>query len=114
MINESETFSVTVTDTNNIALPGATVIFNTEQGQTNSGGKVTFTAPSVNYDTFYTLEVHMIGYLPASASMSVINVVGSNTEPNRLVMSAPPSLHENEQFSVVVRNEQGFPSQMSR
>jgi outer membrane protein assembly factor BamB len=69
---ESQTFDIVVTvDENPIA--NATVEFNTELFSTDITGKVTVTAPQVEQNTQYSIQVSCLGYLPATSTITILH-----------------------------------------
>ena len=106
VINESDVFYVMVKDESNIPLEGVTVSFNSEEKLTNENGIISFTAPNVTIDTFYSIESTRYGYLPASASIEVINLDGGETS-RKIQIHIVPYIMENEEFTVTIRNNQG-------
>ncbi len=106
VINESDVFYVTVKDENSIPLGEVTLTFNSEEKLTSENGTVSFTAPNVTIDTFYSIESTRYGYLPASASIEVINLDGGETS-RKIQIRTIPYIMESEEFTVTIRNDQG-------
>ena len=106
-INESEVFYVTVKDSNNILLKDVTVTFNNVEKLTSENGSVSFVAPSVTSNTFYTIEASKYGYPPTSASTEIIDLDSNGVSSRKLLISVAPIVMENEGFTVIVRNDQG-------
>ncbi|MFW6119987.1 MAG: hypothetical protein ACOC80_03685 [Petrotogales bacterium] len=108
VINESSVFHVSVKDENNYPLEEVKVLFNSKQKLTNKSGTVSFTAPNVTSDMFYRIESSKYGYLPASASIEVINLNETNGISSRKIQICTiPYVMENEEFTVTVRDKQG-------
>jgi hypothetical protein len=105
-INESDVFYVLIKDENNIPQEGVTTSFNSEVKLTNENGIVYFTAPNVTIDTFYSIESNRYGYLPASASIEIINLDGG-VSSRKIQIHIVPYILENEEFTVTIRNDQG-------
>ena len=61
-VNEGELFNVVVTSMGGTAIPNATVEFNDELKLTDSDGRVCFTAPLVETDTYYDITATKTGY----------------------------------------------------
>lgn len=107
-VNESEIFYVTLKDEKRILLNGVSVVFNSEEKITNENGVVAFTAPNITEDTFYLISSNKYGYVPASASIEVINKAGTDGESNKKIkICIVPYVMENEDFTVTIRNEVG-------
>lgn len=104
--NESDVFYVTIKDDKNIPLDKITVIFNSEERITNENGTTYLIAPNVTIDTFYTITAAKYGYIPASTSIEVINVGGGSIS-RKIEIFIVPHIMENENFTVVVKNEHG-------
>jgi hypothetical protein len=113
-VNESEGFFVTITDKYDTPLQDVVVTFQSESQLTSEDGVVSFVAPSVYQNTFYTIEADRVGYLPASTSIEVLNVAGSTEGSKSMVLLVSPSIQENNEFTVTVRNLQGFPISNAR
>ena len=110
IVNEAETFNVTIKDAANIPIQGSTVVFNADQKLTDSSGNVAFVAPNVKSDTFYSIEATKNGYLPASASIEVINVdVSNGVSSKTLHICVAPHVIKNEEFTVTIRDENDYP-----
>ncbi|UCD14027.1 MAG: hypothetical protein JSW60_01005 [Thermoplasmatales archaeon] len=108
VINESYVFYVSVKDENGILLEEVTVSFNSEQKKTNENGTVSYLAPNVTVDRFYSIASSKHGYLPTSASIEVLNLGGTNNGSTRKIqICIAPFVMENEEFTVTVRNGNG-------
>ena len=105
-VNEGENFQVTITiydPMGEVSIPinQATVIFNDNYYITNSEGKATLKAPSVDQDTTYMIYVSKLDYEEGSSSIIVREMV--STEPNKqLFINSPSSVLEGNQFSVII------------
>lgn len=107
-VNESDVFFVYVKDSDLTPVEDVIVTFNSEQMITDEDGAVYFVAPEVNSNTFYTVEASKYGYLPTSASVEVINAdVSNGGSSNELVIYVVGKIMENEEFTVVVRDNKG-------
>ena len=107
-INESEIFFITVKDSSNILLQDVLVTFNSEQKMTNEHGTVVFFTPNITSTSFYTIEASKYGYHPASSSVEIINIEVSNgISSKKLEICVEPMIIENEEFKVIVRDDQG-------
>ena len=103
-VPEKETFSLTVKDAENMPIKDATVVFYSEQKQTDSNGNVSFEAPEVTSDTFFSIEVTKYEYVPASAFIEVLQQAGSNGQSSKqLQICTAPVVIENEEFTVTVK-----------
>ncbi len=107
-INELEIFFITVKDNNNILLQNVLVTFNSEQKMTNEHGAVVFFTPNITSTSFYTIEAGKYGYHPASSSVEIVNIEDSNgMSSKKLEIFVEPIIIENEEFKVIVRDDQG-------
>jgi len=107
-INESGLFFITVKDSSNILLQDVLVTFNSEQKMTNGHGTVVFFAPNITSTSFYTIEANKYGYQPAFSSVEIINIEDSNgVSSKKLEICVEPIIIENEEFKVIVRDDQG-------
>ncbi len=108
VVNESKVFYVTVKDSSNIPLQDVTVAFNLEEKLTDINGMVSFVAPNVTSDTFYPIEASKYGYLPATASIEVLNLDGSDgSSSKKLTVHVVKKILESEEFTITVKNDQG-------
>jgi len=106
-INESEVFFITVKDSSNILLQDVLVTFNSEQKMTNEHGTVVFFTPNITSTSFYTIEASKYGYQPASSSVEIINIEeANNVSSKKLEICVEPIIIENEEFKVIVRDDQ--------
>jgi len=106
-VNESELFSVIVKNSSNILLSDVLITFNSEQRTTNEYGTAVFVAPNITSTSFYKIEASKSGYQPASSSVEIINLEDSNgVSSTKLRICVEPSIIENEEFSVVIRDGQ--------
>ena len=104
-VTEKETFFLTIKDAENMPVQDATVVFNSEQKQTDGNGNVSFEAPEVTSDTFFSIEVTKYEYVPASTSIEVLQQASSNGQSSKqLQICVAPTILENEEFSVTIRN----------
>jgi len=72
---EGNPFNVNITEeASGNAVSGADVTFNRETIQTNASGQVTFTAPSVEKVTDYSIIANKDGYPSATAIITVLNI----------------------------------------
>jgi len=107
-INESEIFFITIKDASNILLQDVLVTFNSEQKMTNKLGTVVFFTPNITSTSFYTIEAGKYGYQPASSSVEIIDVEDSNgVSSKKLEICVEPIIIENEEFKIIVRDDQG-------
>ena len=99
---------MTVKDSSNIPLQDVTVAFNLEEKLTDINGMVSFVAPNVTSDTFYPIEASKYGYLPATASIEVLNLDGSDgSSSKKLTVHVVKKILESEEFTITVKNDQG-------
>jgi hypothetical protein len=96
-VNENQQFMVRIT-ANNQSVVGANVVFNGITKQTNLNGTVNFIAPEVNITHSFTISASKTGYISATASILVINI----PQYPQLVINAPSSVYENQQFTVQI------------
>ena len=83
------------------------VTFNSEQRMTNEYGTAIFVAPNITSTSFYKIEASKSGYQPASSSVEIIYIEDSNgVSSTKLRICVEPSIIENEEFSVVIRDDQ--------
>jgi hypothetical protein len=107
-VNSSEIFNIKLKDENNILLEGVTVFFNSIEKTTGENGFVSFIAPNVSKNTFYSISANKYGYMPASASIEVVKKDGANGDSNQeLQICTVPYVFENENFTVIIRNDLG-------
>jgi hypothetical protein len=108
-VNENELFSVVVTDGNHVPQADALVTFNDEESSTDQNGSVFFIAPEVSRDRFYTVTMEKYGYLPASASIKVVDIDEPNGDLEQLSIHVQPRVTENEVFMATIKGEDGQP-----
>jgi len=106
VVNDSEGFYVMIKDEKNIPIENATVTFNLKEKITSENGTVYLIAPNVTTDTFYTVKATKLDYTPATISIQVLNLDG-NSIPRLIKIFVIPYIMENEEFTVIVRNEHG-------
>jgi parallel beta-helix repeat protein len=80
-VNEANQFTVTVKTQGETSVQDASVSFNNQTSPTDSNGQVTFTAPSVDTDTSYTITATKTGYTSASTTILVKNVPTNGGNP---------------------------------
>jgi len=104
-VYENQQFMVRIT-ANNQPVVGADVVFNDIIEQTNLNGTVNFIAPEVNMTHNFLITACKYGYLNATASILVVNI----PQYPQLVISAPLSVLENQEFTVhIFANNQSVP-----
>jgi hypothetical protein len=107
-IFEDNTFNVTLFDENNNLIEGVYVTFNSIQKITNDQGMVQFSAPNVTNTTTFLITANKYNFLPISNTIEVINEDKSNGVTSRKIyIYTFPTVLENEEFSVTIRNEFG-------
>lgn len=108
LVNELEIFYIMIKNSEDLPLQDVIVTFNSEEKVTDEDGIVSFVAPNVTSDAFYSIDARKYGFLPASTSIEVINLDGSDgSSSNKLTVCVAPYSFENEEFTITVRNEQG-------
>jgi len=108
LVNDSELFYITIKGSDNLPLQDVKVTFNFEEKLTDEDGIVSFVAPNVTSDSFYSIDASKYGFLPASTSIEVINLDSSNgSSSKKLTVCVAPHAFENEEFTITIRNEQG-------
>lgn len=106
-INELDIFNVTIKDEKGVFINRATVLFNSEQQITEENGIVFYTAPNVTMNTLYDILANKYGYLPASVSIEILNQDDTNgVSNNTFKLCFPPNVMENDNFTIIVKNEQ--------
>lgn len=104
-VREGEKLIVRVRDLSGNPLPGARVWFNYREEMTNSKGEATFTAPSVEKDTYFLIAVESEGYAPSYRLVKVMDVLKGRIPLN---ISAPPAIFEGETIDLIVRDAYGY------
>ena len=76
-VNEDESFTVSVSSEDDY-IEDVLVSFNDDSSYTNSNGQVTFTAPSVESKTYFTITASKEGYISDSKTISVLDELETN------------------------------------
>jgi len=105
-IVEGETFSVIITIDDGNPVKHALVTFNDVSFLSSISGRVNFNTLFVEEDTLYEITTEKEGYISDQEDIMVINQIV--TEP-QLIIDAPSSIDEGENFSVIITIDDGNP-----
>jgi hypothetical protein len=94
-------FQVTITDPYNTGLEGVLVEFDEDSYVTDSFGRFTLIAPTVQTDTYYTIHASKESYIDDDFSV-LVQLMHEVPIKAPLVISSPSSITEEESFQVTV------------